>query len=99
MAVLAVIEFQMPGGNAKAKYDEVHTALDVQNNPPKGLISHVSCPDGDKLVIVDVWESPEIFDAWIAHIGPIGAQHGLQPPDVHVHDVYNLVIPAAAAAR
>ena len=53
MAVTMTLEF--PG--TTDQYDEVNKKLDVENNPPDGLIIHTCAAIGDNLRIVDVWES------------------------------------------
>jgi hypothetical protein len=40
-------------------YQQVEDKLDVENNPPDGLIVHTASVVDGKLKIVDVWESEE----------------------------------------
>jgi len=61
MAVLMAIEFEA----TKDQYDEVDKKLDVEANPPDGLIVHTAEDLGDgKMRVVDVWDSAEQLDAF-----------------------------------
>jgi hypothetical protein len=56
MAVMAILEDDA----SPEDYREVSGRLDVETNPPAGLILHaVSALDGNRLRIVDIWESAE----------------------------------------
>ena len=60
---MAVAMFQeMPGGNAEM-YDAVNAKMDVENDPPAGLILHSAglTPSG-AWRIFDVWESAEAYE-------------------------------------
>ena len=46
------------------QYEAVRTAMDVDNELPDGAISHVAWFDNVGLRAIDVWESPEHFDAF-----------------------------------
>jgi len=61
MAVLVEMEFE---GFTTDQYDKVDEALDPQGNPPDGLIAHSARLDGDRLRILDIWESPDAFGAF-----------------------------------
>jgi hypothetical protein len=38
-------------------YEQVKARLDVENNPPEGMILHTAGPSGGTWVNFDVWES------------------------------------------
>lgn len=64
MAVCLMMQFATMD---RAKYDEVMKALDWQNSgTPKGLISHMAGPMKQGWGVVDVWESQEAFDRFLA---------------------------------
>ena len=47
------------------QYDEVERRLDLENNPPDGLIIHTAAAVGEGMMrVVDVWESAEHFNAF-----------------------------------
>jgi hypothetical protein len=60
MADLLVIEFNTPG--AVRIYNEVNKIIGWEGVPgsgvwPAGMISHAAGESGDKLIVVEVWES------------------------------------------
>ncbi|HEX2703531.1 MAG TPA: hypothetical protein VHM72_08885 [Solirubrobacteraceae bacterium] len=60
MAEVVVIEFAQP--NAVEIYNSVNKELGWDGVPdaaawPAGMLSHVSGEQGDKLIVVEVWES------------------------------------------
>ena len=61
MAV-AIRTTDFPEGVGPDMYDGVNAAMDVENNPPEGMIFHwVGEVDG-KWTITDVWETREAHD-------------------------------------
>jgi len=72
MAVIVEMDFE---GFSTDQYDAVNDALDPKGNPPDGLIAHSARLDGDRLRILDLWESPEAFGAFAeSRIGPTVAE-------------------------
>jgi hypothetical protein len=68
MAVLMELEFEA----TLEQYDAVDAALDVRGNPPDGLIAHTARQEGDKIRVLDVWESPEAYGAFAeSRLGPV----------------------------
>ena len=62
MAIVRIQETPDPDGGGMATYDRVNQKLDVEGDPPAGLILHSASPADGGMVIVDVWESQEAFD-------------------------------------
>jgi alcohol dehydrogenase class IV len=61
MAITMRIEFPA----TTEQYDEVDRRLDLENNPPDGLIIHTAAEVGEGMLrVVDVWESAEQFHAF-----------------------------------
>ena len=60
MAVTMVSQFPA----ATDEYDEVNSKLDLDNNPPDGLIIHTAAQVGDEIRVIDVWESAEKFETF-----------------------------------
>ncbi len=57
--------------------------------PESGLFHWVAQTD-DGLMVVDVWEWAEAFQAFADEkTGPITAEEGLAPPQVEHHEVHN----------
>jgi hypothetical protein len=78
MAVL--LEMDLPV--TPDQYDAVNAALDPVGNPPDGLIAHTARIEGGTLKVLDVWESPEAFEAFAeSRLGPtIGETLGDDAP-------------------
>jgi quinol monooxygenase YgiN len=85
------------GGVGQEHYDAVMRELglplgDAGGTWPAALISHAagSAPDGS-WVVVDVWQSQEAFDQFLASdLGPAFARAGdLPQPDLTPFEVYN----------
>jgi hypothetical protein len=65
------------------QYDEVERNVDVENNPPDGLIIHTAAADGQTMRVVDVWESADQFNRFREErLGAaVSAVMGEAPPD------------------
>jgi hypothetical protein len=79
------IRLKFPGGTQQ-QYDAVHAHLDVDNNPPDGLIFHSAGPIDDGWGIIDFWESAEAFDRFaqgrlMPAVGELGDRAFPGPPD------------------
>jgi heme-degrading monooxygenase HmoA len=71
MAVLMDLEIE----TTPEQYDAVDQAMNPKADPPDGLIAHSARQEGDKMHIVDIWESPEAFGAFAqSRLGPTIAQ-------------------------
>jgi hypothetical protein len=78
-------------------YDAVDAALDNRGNPPDGLIAHSARFDGETLKVLDIWESPEAFQAFAeSRLGPtIGETLGddgpaaPEPTFTELHNAYS----------
>ena len=95
MAIAFVLDFTAEGRNLAADYDAINAEMGVVASPPDGLIMHWASPSGNHLRVVDVWESQEKFDTFMAtKLGP--ALHKLEftEPAVSRHEVYNIIAPA-----
>jgi hypothetical protein len=61
MAV-AIRTTNFPEGPRADMYDQVGAEMDVENNPPDGLIFHWAGEVDGEWTITDVWESREAYD-------------------------------------
>ena len=89
--------FNFPGGTA-GQYDEVCRALNngqplrsLADWPGGGCLSHAAGATPDGLQVIDVWESPEKFQAFGEKLMPIAQRVGLKPADPVVFPVHNFV--------
>ena len=65
MAV-AIINTDFPEGVGADMYDAVDREMDIDANPPEGLIFHWAGEVDGKWTISDVWESREAYDTFAA---------------------------------
>ena len=91
MAVFAEMEFD---GFTTDQYDAVDAALDPSGDPPDGLIAHSARLDGDTLRILDIWESPEQFQAFAESrlaptIGETLGDEAPPPPQPRFTELHN----------
>jgi hypothetical protein len=63
MAV-AIRVTDFPQGPGTEMYDGVNAEMDVENDPPEGLIFHWAGEVDGKWTINDVWESREQYDSF-----------------------------------
>ncbi len=89
--------FHFPGGTAE-QYDEVCGALNggrplrsLADWPGGGCLSHAAGATSDGFSVIDVWESPEKFQAFGEKLMPLVHQAGLQPEEPVVFPVHNFV--------
>jgi cytochrome c oxidase assembly factor CtaG len=84
MADVLVLEFAAP--NAVSIYRTVNKLLGWEGAPkqedlPAGMITHVAGESGDKLVVVEVWESQAAQAEFMeTQLGPAFAQANVPPP-------------------
>ena len=74
-----VVQFNFPHASLQ-QYDGVWDDLRASGNAhPKGLISHVGAPTPDGgLLVVDVWESEEAFNAFGKTLMPLIAKQDIE---------------------
>ena len=84
MAEVVVIEFSAP--DAVSIYNRVNKVLGWEGTPdsehwPAGLLSHIAGESGDKLVVVEVWQSQSDQEAFMqSQLGPAFAQADVPQP-------------------
>jgi hypothetical protein len=84
MAEVVVIEFSAP--DAVSIYNRVNKILGWDGTPesdvaPSGLLSHIAGEAGDKLVVVEVWESKADQEAFMQNqLGPAFAEAQVPEP-------------------
>jgi hypothetical protein len=88
---VAIAVYFHPKGMTLKEFEETHRRLDEAGaSKPKGRIHH-SCfgTDGD-LMVYDVWESPETFEAFGQTLMPILAQVGIDAGEPAVLPIHRL---------
>jgi hypothetical protein len=84
-------EMRFPGATT-AQYDQVvqKMGLTPGGPTPPGAMFHWVTKTDDGLLVVDVWESEEVFDKFAQEkIMPYSQEAGLGQPQVTKHQVYN----------
>ena len=95
MAVGLRLKFQ---GGSQEQYDAIHQHMDVDGNPPEGMIFHSAGPIEDGWGVIDVWESRAAFDAFVGgRLQPAAEQLGDRtfhgPPDIKEFPVHHYTKP------
>jgi len=89
--------FNFPGGTT-GQYDEVSRRLNhgqpvrsLAHWPGRGCLSHVVGATTNGLVVLDVWESAEKFQAFGEKLMPLIQQARLEPDEPVVFPAHNFV--------
>jgi hypothetical protein len=85
-------------GGTQEQYDTVHSHLNVDGDPPEGLIFHSAGPIDEGWGVLDFWESRDAFDRFVdGRLGPAMRELGDRgmpgAPDVHEFPVHNFTKP------
>jgi hypothetical protein len=89
MAMAFIMEF---AGGTAAQYDAVIADMNLGGRPAPGGIFHVAGPMDGGWRVVDVWESPEVFERFrVEQIEPITRKHGVGAPRVTAFPVHNIL--------
>jgi hypothetical protein len=85
-------------GGKQEQYDAVHQHMDVDGNPPAGLIFHSAGPLEDGWGVIDFWESSEAFDTFAEQrlmpaVAELGERAFQGPPDRKEFPVHNITKP------
>ncbi len=88
------LEMLFSGGTIE-QYEQVIAKMGFEHHGkgPPGALFHWVTKTDDGLKVVDVWESPEQFQAFAdSQIGPFSAEVGLGEPEVSAHPVHNYLV-------
>jgi hypothetical protein len=98
MAIVRIQETSMPGAGMET-YDRVNETMNIESDPPPGLICHTASQTDDGMVIVDVWESQEAAGRFEEErlLPALREVMGGDPPEgantVRIYDTYNVLRP------
>jgi hypothetical protein len=95
MAVGLRLKFE---GGTQKQYEAVHGRMNVDNDPPAGLIFHSAGPIDAGWGVIDFWESREAFDRFAAErlqpvIQELGSDAMPGPPNIREFPVHNFTKP------
>ncbi|MGY1639562.1 antibiotic biosynthesis monooxygenase [Geodermatophilus sp. SYSU D00703] len=76
---IAVHVVNTPKPDARQAYEAAWRRIDEQGlRHPAGRQSHTAWMTGDVLHVVDVWDSPEAMEEWMATLAPILEEFGMR---------------------
>jgi hypothetical protein len=77
---MAIAAYFNPPGLTRAQFDEVHRRLtEVGQGSPDGRLHHSCFGEDGSLMVFEVWESPQKFEAFGAVLMPILGEVGIDP--------------------
>ena len=53
-------------GGTQENYDAAHGVMEIDSNPPEGMIVHAAGPVDGGWGVIDFWESREAFDRFVS---------------------------------
>ena len=53
-------------GGTQENYDAAHGVMEIDSDPPKGMMVHSSGPIDGGWGVIDFWESREAFDSFVS---------------------------------
>ena len=93
---MAIALYFNPTGMTVKKFEEIHRRLDQAGQADNPHRIHHSCFGEDgALMVYDVWDSPESFEAFGAVLMPILAEVGVDPGEPSVMPLHRLLQPRA----
>jgi hypothetical protein len=69
-----------PTGMTEEQYRSIDEQLRASGVEPKGMKMHSCFGEGEGIAIFDVWDSEDDFKVFAAHLAPLVAAAGLEPP-------------------
>lgn len=95
MAVGLRVKFE---GGTQDQYDAMNAHMNVEADPPPGLIFHAAGPIENGWGVLDFWESRDAFDRFLeSRIGPaiqeLGDRAPQSPPEIKEFPVHNVIQP------
>ena len=89
---MAIAMYFHPQSMTAAQYDEVIRRLEAAGaGRPAGRLHHSCFGTGDSMMVYDVWESEEAFNAFGATLMPILASMNLDPGTPDVMPIHNVI--------
>jgi hypothetical protein len=91
------IRLKFPGGTEQ-QYDTLHGGMNIDGNPPEGLILHSAGPIDEGWGVIDFWESREAFDRFTqGRLMPAAQELGdgafPNPPEIKEFPVHHITKP------
>jgi hypothetical protein len=85
-------------GGTQEQYDAIHSQMNIDANPPAGLIFHSAGPIDEGWGVIDFWESRDAFDRFVSGqlqpaLQELGDRAFQGPPDVREFPVHHFTKP------
>jgi hypothetical protein len=89
---MAISIYVNPASLTAAQYDDIGGRLDAAGaGKPAGRLYHACFGSGDKLQVFEIWESQQASDKFRETLMPILQEVGLDPGQLMVEPVHNLI--------
>ena len=89
---MAISIYVNPASLTAAQYDDIGGRLDAAGaGKPAGRLYHACFGSGDKLQVFEIWESQQASDKLRETLMPILQEIGLDPGQLMVEPVHNLI--------
>jgi len=85
-------------GGTQQQYDAIHGRMNVEAEPPEGMIFHSAGPIEGGWGVIDFWESRDAFDRFASSrlqqaSQELGAEGFPAPPDIKEFSVHHFTKP------
>ena len=88
-----LVRFEPASQVSTDQYDETIQRLeDAGDFPPDGLELHVAFMVDGQLMVSEVWDSQEKFEAFGERLMPVLADVGIEPGEPTVLEVHNTIV-------
>jgi hypothetical protein len=86
-----VVRFS-PASLTAAQYDETIAKLEAQGDfPPDGLDYHICFGTDGNLLVSEIWDSQEKFDAFGPRLMPVLEEVGIDPGQPQAFEAHNII--------
>ena len=87
---MSIVVRYTPVGATPEQYDAVNEALGDEW-PPEGVDYHVCFLSEGNVLVSEIWDSREQWQAWGARLLPLLASLGIDPGEPQVFEVHNIM--------
>ena len=98
---MAVVVFARYSNLSPEKYDEVISSLDLDANPPAGLIAHVAGESDGATVATEIWRTEQTFRAFYDYrLRPALLMNAVEgEPHYEICELHNTFVPEMEAVE
>jgi Antibiotic biosynthesis monooxygenase len=88
---MAIAVYFHPKSMSLSEFEEAHKRLvEAGADAPEGRIHHSCFGEDENLMVYDIWESPEAFDAFGQTLMPILAEIDVDPGEPSIMELHRL---------